>query len=459
MNFFKKITTKNGSKVQTKPLYQHIWRWHFYAGLIILPFLIILAITGSVYLFKPQIEATLYQDYYEVTPQETITTPSEQINKVQTSYPKAKIKSFKPSDNPDRSSEVGIDENNTRYTVYVDPYTTNILGKMEDSKMLINVFEKIHGELMMGTVGDRIVEWAACWALILIITGLYLGWPTLKGKSKLWGVWVPRIKKNKKILIRDLHVVPSFWISLGLLFLILTGLPWSGLWGNNFQALTTNAGIGYPPSIWVGDAPKSDVKTKEIADVPWSAENLPVPISTNQQYTQLSMDDVVSIADQEGIKLGYKIIIPQEPDGVFTLSDFPPKAKDEVTMHIDQYTGAVLADYRYNNYHTLGKIIAYGITIHKGTEFGFWNQLIGLFVCVGIVGIAVSGFALWRSRKPEGKIGAPKSPSKKIIKSVILLMIVLGIIFPLVGVSILFVWLFDRLILPRLPAVKKYLNA
>jgi uncharacterized iron-regulated membrane protein len=37
-------------------LYGTIWRWHFYAGLFVLPFIIILSITGAIYLFKPQID-------------------------------------------------------------------------------------------------------------------------------------------------------------------------------------------------------------------------------------------------------------------------------------------------------------------------------------------------------------------------------------------------------------------
>ena len=32
-------------------LYRTIWRWHFYAGLFVLPFILILSVTGSIYLF------------------------------------------------------------------------------------------------------------------------------------------------------------------------------------------------------------------------------------------------------------------------------------------------------------------------------------------------------------------------------------------------------------------------
>jgi uncharacterized iron-regulated membrane protein len=43
--------------------YRMIWRWHFYAGLFCIPFIILLSITGPIYLFKPQIEAAIDAKY------------------------------------------------------------------------------------------------------------------------------------------------------------------------------------------------------------------------------------------------------------------------------------------------------------------------------------------------------------------------------------------------------------
>jgi uncharacterized iron-regulated membrane protein len=37
--------------------YRALWRWHFHAGLFCIPFVLVLALTGSIYLFKPQIDA------------------------------------------------------------------------------------------------------------------------------------------------------------------------------------------------------------------------------------------------------------------------------------------------------------------------------------------------------------------------------------------------------------------
>ena len=56
------------SPVEDGSLYRAIWRWHFYAGLVVLPFLLWLAITGGLYLYKPEIEALVYRPWVSVTP-------------------------------------------------------------------------------------------------------------------------------------------------------------------------------------------------------------------------------------------------------------------------------------------------------------------------------------------------------------------------------------------------------
>ncbi|KAA6481993.1 PepSY-associated TM helix domain-containing protein [Bacillus swezeyi] len=438
-------------------LYRTVWRWHFYAGLIFAPFLIILAVTGSVYLFKPQIEQVLYQDYYEVTPQGDKIPASRQIEEVKKLYPDAVVTKYRPGENATRSSEVSISSNHESRTIFINPYTGKSLGELKDEDRIMDKIEEFHGELMAGTLGDRIVELAACWAIVLIVTGLFLWFP--RQKKSLSGVLFLRLTKGKKVFRRDLHAVPAFWVTAGMLFLILTGLPWSGFWGSNFQSIATNSGSGYPPSIWSGSAPSSTVQTKDIAEVPWAAENLDVPKSKIQGLIPLSIDDVVTIADREGMHPSYTISIPSEKEGVYTLSAFPPKAQDEATIHIDQYSGAVLADYRYDNYGLVGKIVAWGITLHKGTQFGLINQLISLLICLGIILVAVSGFYLWWKRKPKKGLGAPKAPSIKKMKFLLILIIGLGILFPLVGLSLIIVWLIDWLIIQRITALKNFLNA
>lgn len=451
-------TQAKSAKQTASSFYRTVWRWHFYAGIIFAPFLVMLAVTGSVYLFKPQIEQNLYQHYYEVIPQDERMSATEQINAVKAKYPDASITKYRPGESDDRSSEVKIATAAASATVFVNPYSGKIIGELADDDRIMNKIEEIHGELMAGTIGDRIVELVACWAIVLIVTGLFLWFP--RNKTTGWsGVFIPRVRQGKKIFRRDLHAVPAFWMTAGMLFLILTGLPWSGFWGTNFQSLATNQGLGYPPSIWGGEAPVSAVQTKDVAEVPWAAETLDVPKSNVEGLVPASIDDIVSIAKQQGMDPSYAISIPSDPTGVYTLSAYPAKAEDEATIHLDQYSGAVLADYRFDNYGLVGKAVALGITLHKGTEFGLINQLISLLICLGIILVAVSGFYLWFKRKPGKGMGAPKGPPAKSVKWFILVLILLGILFPLVGLSLIIVWLVDFLIIRRIPAVRRFLNA
>ncbi|VWX38255.1 PepSY-associated TM helix domain-containing protein [Exiguobacterium oxidotolerans] len=451
-------TQAKSAKQKASSFYRTVWRWHFYAGIIFAPFLIMLAVTGSIYLFKPQIEQVLYQQYYEVTPQDERISATEQINAVKANYPDASITKYRPGESDARSSEVKIATADASSTVFVNPYTGKIIGELADDDRIMNKIEEIHGELMAGTIGDRIVELVACWAIVLIVTGVFLWFP--RKKSTGWsGILIPRLRQGKKIFRRDLHAVPAFWITAGMLFLILTGLPWSGFWGANFQSVATNQGLGYPPSIWGGDPPVSAAKTKDVAEVPWAAETLDVPKSNVEGLVPASIDDIVSIAKQQGMDPSYTISIPSDPSGVYTLSAYPAKAEDEATIHLDQYSGAVLADYRFDNYGLVGKVVALGITLHKGTEFGLINQLISLMICLGIILVAVSGFYLWLKRKPGKGMGAPNGPPAQSVKWFLLVLIVLGVLFPLVGLSLIVVWLVDLLIIRQIPAVRRFLNA
>lgn len=54
-------SNENPSKTSNS-LYQTFWRWHFYGGIIFAPFLILLAISGALYLFQAEIETMIYKD-------------------------------------------------------------------------------------------------------------------------------------------------------------------------------------------------------------------------------------------------------------------------------------------------------------------------------------------------------------------------------------------------------------
>jgi uncharacterized iron-regulated membrane protein len=58
------MSNNEGAAQQRNALYRTIWRWHFYAGLFVMPFILILSVTGAIYLFKPQIDRWEERKYH-----------------------------------------------------------------------------------------------------------------------------------------------------------------------------------------------------------------------------------------------------------------------------------------------------------------------------------------------------------------------------------------------------------
>ena len=73
------------------------------------------------------------------------------------------------------------------------------------------------------------VELAASWAVVMILTGYYLWWP--RGRRGVAGLLYPRLGARGRLLWRDLHAVAGVWVSVFTLFLLISGLPWAASWG------------------------------------------------------------------------------------------------------------------------------------------------------------------------------------------------------------------------------------
>ncbi|MGD7044887.1 PepSY-associated TM helix domain-containing protein [Jeotgalibacillus proteolyticus] len=440
--------------------YQAVWRWHFYAGLFAAPFLLILAFSGGVYLFKPQIEGMLYQEQYVVNETSSqMLAPASITAAVQERYPDGAISAYKVYEEEDRTVEVGVMDGGVAKSVYVNPYNGDVQGELIASEKFTEIFKKLHSELIVGgTFANRLVELAASWTIILLLTGLYLWWPR-KLKS-IWGIVLPRFKARGRTFWRDLHAVPAFWFSIMIVILIATGLPWSGIMGEQINKVATSTNSGYPAFAHsFGEKPASTLRAEEVAeDVPWASQNDAVPVSSIGGYQTISLDDVSMIASMENVAKPYTISMPMGEEGVFTIATSHSVPWDNATIHLDQYSGGILSDVRFADYGLMAQGITAGIALHEGRLFGWLNQALGLLTCLAIIGIVISSFIMWRKRKPDG-LGAPKKPiSKKASRTVFILMIAGGIVMPLVGVSILAVVIVDYLIIKKIPAVNKWFH-
>ena len=156
-----------------KALYRTIWRWHFYAGIFSIPFVIILALTGAIYLFKPYYEHWQESEYRGLQISGEALAPNQQITAALAAIDGGKFLSYRLPQAADEAVAINV-QAESNWQVFVNPYTGDVLGKQRTDQMLMNIVKTLHGELLLGTVGSILVELAACWAIVLIATGLYL---------------------------------------------------------------------------------------------------------------------------------------------------------------------------------------------------------------------------------------------------------------------------------------------
>ena len=120
------------------------------------------------------------------------------------------------------AAQILVDKGAQQFRVYIHPQTLAVLKLDNEDYRLENVIKKLHGELFIGDLGSWIVELAASWAVIMILTGLFLWWP--RDAKGLAGILYPRLKQGKRIFWRDIHAVTGIYVSFFALFLLFTGL-------------------------------------------------------------------------------------------------------------------------------------------------------------------------------------------------------------------------------------------
>ena len=219
-------------------------RVHFLAGILVAPFLLVLSLTGLVYVFSPQIHDDLYGGQLFVQQVGDAPRPvAEQVAAALDAHPEAALLSVVPPPEPDRTTRVNLavpslDEPGEARTVFVDPYTNYINGELTtvDGRMPANVWLRdLHANFHLGEVGRLYSEIAASWLPVLVVGGLVL-WIGKQGRRRRTArellVPVPR-GKGEQARLRSVHGPLGIWLTVGLLVMSVTGLTMSRFagWG------------------------------------------------------------------------------------------------------------------------------------------------------------------------------------------------------------------------------------
>ncbi|NUT46123.1 MAG: PepSY domain-containing protein, partial [Saccharothrix sp.] len=221
------------TRVSVVPLLR---RLHFYAGVLVAPFLVVAAVSGLLYALAPQLDAVLYDDVLEVSSATGAPRPlAEQVASAQAALPDGVVTAVLVADEPDAPTQVvfslpGLPEDHDR-TVYVDPYTARVRGQLTTwfgSTPVTTWLDGLHRHLHLGEPGRLYSELAASWLWVIALGGVVLWLVRRRGaRRRVRALFVPERGAKGVRKTRSWHAGTGMWVLVGTLFLSATGLTWS----------------------------------------------------------------------------------------------------------------------------------------------------------------------------------------------------------------------------------------
>ncbi|WP_245648693.1 PepSY-associated TM helix domain-containing protein [Sphingomonas sanxanigenens] len=417
----------------TGRFYRAVWRWHFYAGLAVLPLLVWLAVTGALYLYKPEIERLLYRAWLQAAPERPPLPIDAVIAAVERQLDGRVTQLMLPASKRESWQATVVLGDGSRRTAFVDPADGKVKGSVPPGGAMKQVRD-LHSLVITGSIGNALVEIAAGWAILLVLSGFYLWWPRSPNRALAL-----RGKPRERRFWRDFHASAGALVGLVLLFLALTGMPWSGRWGRTVQAIVASNGLGRPPAP--GPAPwelQAGHGGHGRETLPWSRQAAPAPAGRMRHGgSDIGAARAAAIATAHGLLPPWTMSLPAAPGAPYMISRTIRRADDARALYIDAADGRVLQDARYADFGKGAQAIEWGIAVHQGQQYGEINRLIMLAGCLGTLALALSAPVLCWKRRSGGQLRAPPVPDRHSARIVAAMMVAVGALFPLTGATMI----------------------
>ncbi|SDZ15283.1 Uncharacterized iron-regulated membrane protein [Micromonospora pattaloongensis] len=434
-----------------------ILRLHFYAGVLVAPFLLVAAVSGGLYALSPQLERVVYAELLEAPaasgpaqlPLADQVAAAERVSTV------TGLVAVRPA--PAGGTTRVLFDNGTfaesyRHAVFVDPATGNVLGQetvygTSGSLPVRSWIDELHRSLHLGETGRLYSELAASWLWVLALGGLALWVARTRARRSARALLVPEAGARGRARTRSRHGVLGVWLLLGLLALSATGLTWSRFAGENVTDLRARLGWSTPGLTTATASNPGTAHGGDHGDHGGS-------VAGNGAVNVADIDAVLAAARAVDVSSDQVEIGLPKPGKTWTVTEVHrefPTAVDAAA--VDPTTLAVTDTVRFADYPFMAKLTRWGIDLHMGVLFGLPNQIALAGLAAGLVTMLVLGYRMWWQRRPTSAArwrpgpaygpGALRALPWPVLAAVAVVAIAVGLFLPLLGVSLLAFLLVD----------------
>lgn len=361
-----------------------LFQVHLWVGLTLGPYVVVVCVSGSLVIFRGEIEDALHADLTTVKPGVQRVALQPVYEAVKREHPNDTLRTINLPTAPDRTWSFWFTgAGGKSFHTYADPYTGTILGTDLANDNVTEWLYDLHAHLLGGGTGETINGIGAMLLIALCLTGVVIWWPG-RGRVVRQGLTI-QWRAQWKRLNYDLHKVIGIASAAFIVLVAVTGIYFPFR-----QPFRVVAG-------WLGHPENSE-----------SARSVPRPDAQRP-----TLDEAIATANAA------------LPEGEVNWIGLPRKTDDDISVrkklpgdwrltgsdhvHLDQYTGRVLSVERHAERSRGERFLRAMFPLHVGT-FGGWFTRI-LWAALGLVPalLFVTGFLMWRNRVVRPRLLARRS--------------------------------------------------
>ncbi|MGP9745642.1 PepSY-associated TM helix domain-containing protein [Brachybacterium sp. AOP29-B2-41] len=462
-------------------------RLHFYAAILVGPFLLISAASGALYAVSPQLEKVVHAEAL-TAPADAAPLPlADQVEAAQAYIgPDAQLAAVRPAPQPGDTTRVmfvdeALAEGESR-AIFLDPASGEVRGDLtvygtSGALPLRGWIDQLHRNLHLGDAGRLYSELSASWLGVIALAGL--------------GLWIRRARRSRRRrdLVRpdlrargyrrtlSLHSSAGFWVLLGALFLAATGITWSQYGGGNIG--TIRAAFGFTTQAVSPALPAAGDPTEPADGQGEHAGHGAAAGGEQGEHTEhgasgeapdwasmagptdrtdpAAIDDVLAAGKAVNVDTGLvEILPPADADSAWVVQEIQRSYPTKVdAVAVDGATLEVIDRTDFAEQDLAAKLTRWGIDLHMGTMFGLVNQIVLFLIASTLVAMILWGYAMWWQRRPtRGGRGPGRPPHRGALRRapwwglalVLLVALGIGLMLPLLGLSLAAFVLVDSIV-------------
>jgi len=358
------------TRPQNVPLRKALFQIHFWTGVAICLYVVIVSTTGAVLVFRLQKQKAMFPQLFTATAGEPADAGT-MLERVSDAFPNGRIYGI-DAPTHDRPTTLAYVEPPGQgiLAVLIDPATGKVLGQLP-KRSVFDVIGQLHGNLLAGRIGRKANLAGSLLILVLCVTGLVIWWP---GISTWRSGFVVNPRRSWRRINWELHGAVGIWTVALIAVFAATGIYFAA--HSQVQSLVNAI---------------SPLKTTVVPE-----SNPAGATASRPSWRQLIARAQSRVPDQHV----FRVVPPGGERETFQVAFSPtrpaPAAPGQLTLvYLDQYTGEILKEARPADRSPGDHVMEWLAPLHVGDFGGLGVRILWFIAGLAPAVLAVTGFVMW----------------------------------------------------------------